>query len=792
MLGFSYVSNARRITSRYVPRGALKTATRVADEIDMSEAPLPSNEAARLAALRSYGLLDSGPDPTYEAFANLAAEICEAPMAAISLVDETRQWFKATVGLGVSETARRDAFCAHAILEDGLMEVPDATQDPRFADNPLVLGNPNVRSYAGVPLVDRDGFALGTLCTLDDRPKSLTDRQRELLAHLGDSLATLIQNRRGLSAKALDQLAMIGEALELSAEPAMIAAFDDPSDAHATASIEYVNRAFRELFAYTLTEIVGKSPRILQGPETDVEGWERLRAAALNGESTSETLQLYSSKGDARLIEFRDRPIDASHRIAILRDVTVIAAARHELLVANERLHSIVAHNPDPIFMLDETGACVDSNDEAAACFGYSKEELLEDASHRLAASRSFFPGRERFPAELLAGGTLQFSADYRHRDGRLIACDCRGIPMIVGGRTQGAYVVAKDVTYARRSAERLKRQAERAHALYLISAAAETTEAAQVEAALELVMTTLNMQYGYVATSRDGALEIVYAIGENLEQIGEAIEANSQHILRALAHSDVVIVDDLADGQRSEGVPTYPDWHGYIAAELKIDGKPHGVVGFLAHDALRFDIFDWDFIRLVAALVSTTLERFEHERRLNRLAFFDLLTGLANRAKFMDDLGAAISIARRHHRSFALHYIDLDGFKAVNDRAGHAFGDLALQEAAARLQRTSRRHDVPARLGGDEFVLLQSELYDRSEALAFGNRLVDVLAEPYVLNGETFRLGASVGIAVYPDDGLDARELLKEADVALYRAKANGKNRVDFGQRYAGAYATP
>ncbi len=145
-----------------------------------------------------------------------------------------------------------------------------------------------------------------------------------------------------------------------------------------------------------------------------------------------------------------------------------------------------------------------------------------------------------------------------------------------------------------------------------------------------------------------------------------------------------------------------------------------------------------------------------------------------------MRDLDAAISYGRRHRRRFALHYIDLDGFKSINDRAGHPTGDLALQEAARRLSGVARRHDIPARLGGDEFVLLQTEVRDRAETAALGARIVRALSLPYTLDDRRFELGASVGIATFPDDGKDARGLLKSADDALYRAKALGKHRVE------------
>lgn len=136
----------------------------------MGSALVPENEAERIAALHSYGLLDTAADPAFDSFAMLASQICDTPMAFVSLVDSSRQWFKANVGLpGVCETSRDVAFCAHAILANDILEVPDTRLDARFADNPLVTGEPHVRFYAGMPLIDRDGRASGTLCTLDRR-----------------------------------------------------------------------------------------------------------------------------------------------------------------------------------------------------------------------------------------------------------------------------------------------------------------------------------------------------------------------------------------------------------------------------------------------------------------------------------------------------------------------------------------------------------------------------------------------------------------------------------------------
>ncbi len=142
-------------------------------------------------------MLDSEPDPAYDAIAHQAATICDTPIALVSVSDTTRRWFKANVGLAeVSEVPREIAFCAYAIESTEFFEVPDALLDTRFADNPLVAGETNLRYYAGMPLVDRDGTILGTLCTLDHRPRRLADEQREALARLARSVLELIEKRK--------------------------------------------------------------------------------------------------------------------------------------------------------------------------------------------------------------------------------------------------------------------------------------------------------------------------------------------------------------------------------------------------------------------------------------------------------------------------------------------------------------------------------------------------------------------------------------------------------------------
>lgn len=169
----------------------------------MMPAPLPEDETARLARLRALAILDSEAEPIFDTLAQMASQLCNTPIALVSLVDGDRQWFKANVGLpGVTQSPREVAFCAHAIHSDAVMTVPDATDDPRFRGNPLVLGDPGIRFYAGAPLTLSDGYRVGTLCVIDRQPRALDPHQQAMLQQLASAAVQAMEMRvRGLVAQ---------------------------------------------------------------------------------------------------------------------------------------------------------------------------------------------------------------------------------------------------------------------------------------------------------------------------------------------------------------------------------------------------------------------------------------------------------------------------------------------------------------------------------------------------------------------------------------------------------------
>jgi two-component system, NtrC family, sensor kinase len=162
-------------------------------------APIMSgNDAARVAALQKYAILDSEPEQAFDDLTLLASYVCKTPMALISLIDEKRQWFKSKIGISANETSRDIAFCSTAIQQSDVLVVPDALQDERFRTNPLVVSEPNIRFYAGAPLINEDGYALGTLCVVDRTPRQLDAEQENALKALTRLVLMQMEFRRNL------------------------------------------------------------------------------------------------------------------------------------------------------------------------------------------------------------------------------------------------------------------------------------------------------------------------------------------------------------------------------------------------------------------------------------------------------------------------------------------------------------------------------------------------------------------------------------------------------------------
>ena len=234
----------------------------------MQLAPLPENEASRLAELQQYVILDTPPEAAFDDLTTLAAQICGTPIALVSLIDAHRQWFKAKVGIEAQETSRDIAFCAHAINGNDLFVVPDAARDARFADNPLVTADPHIRFYAGMPLVTPTGHAVGTLCVIDRKPRQLTADQMNALRMLGHQVVGRLELKR----RQLELGHSLAEREEANRKNvAIIRAIERGLEGFAfldkDGCFTYMNPVHAAIYGYKPDELIGQSWKTLHTPE---------------------------------------------------------------------------------------------------------------------------------------------------------------------------------------------------------------------------------------------------------------------------------------------------------------------------------------------------------------------------------------------------------------------------------------------------------------------------------------------------------------------------------------------
>jgi len=245
----------------------------------MQKPEIPLNESDRQAALERYKILDTLPEQEYDDLTQLAASICGMPIALISLIDRDRQWFKSRVGIDTTETSRDTSFCGHIVADNAILNVPDATKDQRFADNPLVVNDPNIRSYIGVPLTTSDNFTLGSLCVIDRQPRELTPLQIQQLESLSRLIVSQLELRRNNEAANLlvsvlessKKVSMLQQAILDSANLAIIA-----TDLQGV--IQSFNSGAEAILGYEAAEIIGKDPAIFHDTNEMIETAQQLSA----------------------------------------------------------------------------------------------------------------------------------------------------------------------------------------------------------------------------------------------------------------------------------------------------------------------------------------------------------------------------------------------------------------------------------------------------------------------------------------------------------------------------------
>ena len=295
---------------------------------------MPPDEEIRLRELADYQILDTPSEPEFEQITALASRMFGVPIVLISLLDRDRQWMKSHHGVELCEIPRTQSFCAYTLLEKGLLVVPDASLDERFAGNPFVVGPPHVRFYAGAPLTTAGGTHIGSFCLIDTAPRELTFLEAANLVQLATIVMAAIEARRterrlrreiAERTQAEERLRMLENSVQ-HANDAILVTEGEPMEEPGPC-ILYVNRAFCQMTGYTEAEMLGRNPRMFQGPKTSAETRARIRQALARREPVRMEILNYRKDGGEFWVELNIVPVTSAdgrhtHWVSVQRDTT--------------------------------------------------------------------------------------------------------------------------------------------------------------------------------------------------------------------------------------------------------------------------------------------------------------------------------------------------------------------------------------------------------------------------------------------------------------------------------------
>ena len=507
------------------------------------------------------------------------------------------------------------------------------------------------------------------------------------------------------------------------------------------AGIGYINPAGCRLLQRRAEEVLGRHEHEFQ-PAADRVGRVEAHGQAPEGAAAQRAGHILRADGSLVPVEFQEAMLGDGRRLVIARDVRPWVDAYQSLRESEERYRNVVENAADVIYTLDPHGKIISVNAAMMRTYGFTPEEVRRGEltcrdfiapQHQDAALqrvRQFLHGDpDPAPHELLT----------RTRGGRSVWLEVRTHSWVDGDNPVGTQSIGRDITERKRMEEALRESEERLRTVVS-------------NAPMILLVTdaagryTLCEGHGLAALGlRPGEL-----VGQTVFQRHRDTPQGVERWRRALAGETLTVTVQAKDADLI--------YESHLTPVRDAGGAVTGVI------CVGIDI----------------TERRRAEAALERMAQHDALTGLPNRTLLMDRIGVEVRHAGRSRALLGVLLLDLNRFKTINDTLGHVVGDHLLKGVAERLVGCLRASDTVARLGGDEFVILVPGLDDGVLAAEAARRILAALAEPFHFDGHELHAAASIGISLYPSDGADAGTLLKQADTAMYRAKAGGGGRYE------------
>ncbi|WP_432497944.1 sensor domain-containing diguanylate cyclase [Kineococcus auxinigenes] len=749
-----------------------------------------TGEAQRLAALHDYGVLDAPADAELDDVVRAAAMLAGVPHATLNLIDEHRQCQLTTVGFEGGDSARSDSMCALHFTDGEVVHVPDATLDERYRTNPWVDGRlARVRLYASAPLVDPRGHALGSLCVFDTAPGELSAARLGALEGLARVVVALFERRREarLAVHYAEQARRHAEqARRLGASDAELRlVLATTGDAFVAVGedqrITSWNAAAEAVFGWPAEEALGRTlVETIVPPElaaAHAAGFERFVRTGVRNLSSTVEVPARRRDGTALAVELSLTPVEAAGRrkvYAAIRDVSERRRAEAALREAEQRFSLAFTHAPTGVLLTALTGEgagrFLSANPAACAMLGHSAEALQELTSADITHPDDLPAAQERV-RQVVEGAvpSAHFEKRYVRADGRTVWGEV-DISLVHGADGEPLYTIThvQDVTRERVDRQRLAESEQRFRTAFGTAPVGMMIVGLGEENAGRILQVNTTL-CEFTGLSGPELLERDVHDLVHPDDRAEGLLGFAPFLLGELAHGQVEQRYRHTDGTTRWGLLTATAMPATAGAGTA-DAEPQ-----------------------LLCLIEDVTARKATEQALRHQALHDGLTGLPNRTLLHDRLEHALAAAGRSGTGVGVLFCDLDGFKAVNDSAGHAAGDELLREVAARFGACLRPGDTLARMGGDEFAVVCPGITGPADLRAVARRLLSSLCEPIALAAGTFAVGVSVGAHLATLSGgasgggsgacsdvwKTAEQALAHADTAMYEAKRAGKNRV-------------